>query len=235
MTLLDTFRNFLYPYNLLISLAIMNAVPDGIPLAFYQRAGEILLKEGEEVHMQEEKDEKKEAQEKAPKKKPSKKVIIIAAAVGAVLLIGGAAGGYFLFMTPKAKHSAGAPQKAEVEKKKSESGEKGEGEGKGEGGGEGMMRPLDAFIVNLTDAQGTRYLKVVMQLEMDNESLGQEIDQKLPEIRDEIIMLLSSKSFDDLSTVPGKRSLKRGIVDSANKYLTTGKIVNVYFSEFVVQ
>lgn len=178
--------------------------------------------------MQEEKQEEKQAQENAPKKKPPM-LIIVAVIVGAVLIIGGAVGGYFLFMAPKAKHSAGAPQKAEAEKKKSESGEKGEAKG------DGTMKPMDAFVVNLTDAQGTRYLKAVMQLELDNEALSEEFDEKTPEIRDEIIMLLSSKSFDDLSTVPGKRSLKRGIVDSANRYLTTGKVVNVYFSEFVIQ
>ncbi len=196
---------------------------------FLSPAEEILQKEGEEVLVQEGKQDEKEVQEQAPKKKLPMR-LIVAAALGAVLIIGGAVGGYFLFMAPKAKHPAGVPQKAEVEKK-GESGEKGGSEGKGEG----MMKPMDAFVVNLTDAQGTRYLKVVMQLEMDNEALSKEFDQKVAVIRDEIIMLLSSKSFDDLSTVPGKRSLKRGIVDSANKYLTTGKIVNVYFSEFVVQ
>lgn len=178
--------------------------------------------------MQEDQEEKG-VQEQTPKKKLPLR-LIVAVAIGAVLVIGGAVGGYFLFMAPKAKHTAAAPQKAEAEKK-NESHEKGGSEGKGEG----MMKPLDAFIVNLTDAQGTRYLKVVMQLEMDNEDLSGEFDRKVPEIRDEIIMLLSSKSFDDLSTIPGKRSLKRGIIDTANKYLTTGKIVNVYFSEFVVQ
>jgi flagellar protein FliL len=180
--------------------------------------------------MQEEKHEEKEAQEHVQKKKPP--LFLIAAVIGlAVLIIGGAVGGYFFLTAPKTKHPAGTSHKAETEQTKSESGEKGGGEGKGEG----TMKPMDPFIVNLTDAQGTRYLKVVMQLEMDNEALAAEVDQKIPEIRDDIIMLLSSKSFDDLSTVPGKRALKRGIVESANKYLTTGKIVNVFFSEFVVQ
>ena len=97
------------------------------------------------------------------------------------------------------------------------------------------MRPMDSFIVNLTDAQGTRYLKVTMQLEMSHEMLSPEIDNRLPQIRDEVITLLSSKSFDDVATIAGKRALKRGIMNSMNKYLTTGKVLNVYFSEFVVQ
>jgi flagellar basal body-associated protein FliL len=38
-----------------------------------------------------------------------------------------------------------------------------------------------------------------------------------------------------VATVAGKRALKRGILASMNKYLTTGKVLNVYFSDFVVQ
>ncbi|HQG30980.1 MAG TPA: flagellar basal body-associated FliL family protein [Deltaproteobacteria bacterium] len=177
--------------------------------------------------MHEEMHEEKKAPEQAPGKKP-RMLFIVAAITLAVLIIGGAVG-YFLFTAPKAKHSAEPPQKMEAEQKKGGSGDKEKGRG------EGVMKPLDAFVVNLTDAQGTRYLKVVMQLEMDSESLAAEFDRKLPEIRDEIIMLLSSKSYEDLSTVAGKRALKRGIADSANRYLTNGKVVNVYFSEFVVQ
>jgi flagellar FliL protein len=48
-------------------------------------------------------------------------------------------------------------------------------------------------------------------------------------------MLLSNKSFDDISTVAGKRVLKREIVNGVNKYLSTGQIRRVYFSEFIVQ
>ena len=97
------------------------------------------------------------------------------------------------------------------------------------------MKKMESFIVNLTDAQGTRYLKVVMQMEMSNELLGPEIDRKTPQIRDEIIMLLSSKSFDDVSSMAGKRALKRGILNSVNKYLTSGRVLRIYFSDFVVQ
>ena len=94
---------------------------------------------------------------------------------------------------------------------------------------------LDPFIVNLADAQGQRYLKAVIQLETDNASADGEINGKLPQIRDEILMILSNKTFDDIATVSGKRMLKREIVSAINRYLASGQVTQVYFTEFVVQ
>ena len=90
-------------------------------------------------------------------------------------------------------------------------------------------------MVNLSDVENPRYLKVIMQLELGSEELKPELEKNMPQVRDEIIMLLSSKSFDDLSTSPGKRSLKRSIIECVNRHLTTGRVSNVYFSDFVIQ
>lgn len=176
--------------------------------------------------MQNERDEAKEVKEQVEKKKsPLIKVVVIVVLLA--LLGGGGAAGYFFLIAPKLKSSGGAPHASQAAT--NEQGESGEGHSGG------SMKPLDPFVVNLTDGQGTRYLKAVVQLEMDNEMLSGEIDNKMPQIRDEIIMLLSSKSFDDLSSTPGKRALKRGMVESVNKYLSSGKVVNVFFSDFVIQ
>lgn len=169
------------------------------------------------------KDEKEVKEEVEPKKK--KPLILIIVAVLVVVLVGGGIAGYF-FMS-KGKHSKGAEvKKGEAKTERSEKGEPKEG---------GPMLALDPFVVNLSDTDSTRYLKVIMQIELPNEEIKPELEGKMPQVRDEIIMLLSSKSFDDLSTSPGKRSLKRAILDSVNKYLTTGKATNVFFSDFVIQ
>ena len=94
---------------------------------------------------------------------------------------------------------------------------------------------MDPFIVNLADAEGQRYLKAVMQFEVDNPAAESEIQEKLPQIRDEILMILSNKTFDDVSTTAGKRMVKREIASAVNKYLTGGQVTQVYFTEFVVQ
>jgi flagellar FliL protein len=178
----------------------------------------------------EEKEEKKE-QAPAEKKLPVKIIIIVLAVV---LVLGGATAGYFLFVGHKGKSSGKDDPGKEVKKEqvKEEGSKKGRGEGEGVSGN---MKQLEPFIVNLADAEGQRYLKAVIQLELDNASLEGEIQGKLPQIRDEILMILSNKTFDDISTTAGKRMVKREIASAVNKYLTGGQVTQVYFTEFVVQ
>ncbi len=179
----------------------------------------------------EEKEEKKE-QGAEPKKKFPVMLVVIVLAV--VLVLGGAAAGYFLILAPRMK----APDKAEGGHgaKQEQSLAKGsEGHGGPGAGPAGPMKMLDPFIVNLADAQGQRYLKAVIQLETDNPSAEGEITGKLPQIRDEVLMILSNKTFDDIATVAGKRMLKREIANAVNRYLTFGQVSQVYFTEFVVQ
>jgi len=169
--------------------------------------------------MAEEKEDKKE--ETTEKKKSPMMLIILLLLV--ILVLGGAAAGYFLFMAPKAKEAEArnatkmSSQAQQVQQ------------------GTYIPQRGDTFIVNLTDAQGTRYLKVKMGMELSSDQLSAEIDKKMPQVRDEIITLLSSKSFTDVSTVAGKRELKREIISAVNRHLATGQVVRIYFTEFVIQ
>jgi len=99
----------------------------------------------------------------------------------------------------------------------------------------GPMFPLDAFTVNLLSESGRRYLKVEMNVELNGEELGAELESKTAVVRDIIIRLLSSKSLEEISTSKGKEKLKEQIVDQLNMRLRDGHINNVYFTEFVVQ
>ncbi|HVN70564.1 MAG TPA: flagellar basal body-associated FliL family protein [Desulfomonilia bacterium] len=178
----------------------------------------------------EEKGEKKEQVPEVKKKEFPVKIVVIA--LVAVLVVVSAVTGYFLVIGPKMKASGKEGSGKEVKHESTQSKSSGEGEGSGSSG---PLKQLDPFIVNLSDAQGQRYLKAVMQLEVDNPTVEGEIQSKLPQIRDEILMILSSKSFDDVSTSAGKRMVKREIVSAVNKYITSGQVTQVYFTEFVVQ
>jgi len=95
--------------------------------------------------------------------------------------------------------------------------------------------PLKTFVVNLADAGGKRYLRVGMVLELKDAGLTSEVEENLPHIRDKILMILPSKTFDDIKTFEGKMALKREIINGVNSLLKEGKISNLYFEEFVVQ
>jgi flagellar FliL protein len=99
----------------------------------------------------------------------------------------------------------------------------------------GTIYGLDTFIVNLADKGGNRYLRITMDLELGVPDLEAEIDKRLPQIRDSILMILPSKRFEDISPVDGKIALRDEILQTVNGYLSQGEITNIYFKEFVVQ
>mgnify|MGYP001055602659 CR=1 FL=1 len=99
----------------------------------------------------------------------------------------------------------------------------------------GPMFPLDTFTVNLLSDSGRRYLKVQMNLELDDEQLAAELESKTAVVRDIVIRMLSSKTLEEISTAKGKDKLKEQITDQLSLRLRDGNIRNVYFTEFVVQ
>ncbi len=99
----------------------------------------------------------------------------------------------------------------------------------------GPMYPMDQFIVNLLSENGSRYLKTTIDLEMDKQELSAELDKKKAIIRDIIIRILSSKTFEEISTIKGKERLKDEIVEKINEILVDGEIRNIFFTDFVIQ
>ena len=95
--------------------------------------------------------------------------------------------------------------------------------------------PLDPFIVNIYDGQELRYLKVKVELEMVAPAIKAEIDGRLAPIRDSVLILLSAKTLQDIQDVQGKNALKEEILGAINKNISPGKIVKIYFTDFVVQ
>lgn len=99
----------------------------------------------------------------------------------------------------------------------------------------GTIYPLETFIVNLADPQGKKYLKTKLELELDKPGVVPEIEQRLPQFRDTVLTILSSKSFEDLQQLEGKYQLRAEVMTMLNQYLTSGEITNIYFTEFIVQ
>ena len=157
---------------------------------------------------------------KAGGKSSSMKWIIIG--VAALLVIGG--GGFVAFSMLSSKDDAAETEEAEEETSQ-----------KASSLDIGHMLGMDVFSVNLAGEGGSRYLKVKLELELSAENLKAEIGNRLPQIRDTILVSMSSKSFADIDTAQGKFRLKEEIVGHVNKLLTSGNIKNVYFTEFVIQ
>lgn len=97
----------------------------------------------------------------------------------------------------------------------------------------GRTIPLETFLVNLSGSRGRKLLKVNMELEVEGEQVQGEIEKRKPQVRDIIIILLSSKTYGQISSTEGKEFLKEEIRDTVNSFLTKGKIKRVMFTEFI--
>lgn len=159
----------------------------------------------------------------------SNKILIILIGVMMVFMLG-LGGGLFMMWNKLSVLSAQTVDTADDETEKDESGE--------EVPVEQMLGPiyaLDTFIVNLASKGGNRYLRVTMDLELDSKKLESEVNKRLPQVRDSILMILPTKRVEDISSVEGKTTLRDEILGKINSYLAQGTITNIYFKEFVIQ
>jgi len=176
---------------------------------------------------EEEKQTEEESEGGGKKKGGSKLKLIIVIVLVLVILgvLGGAA--YMMFLKPKpeeTEQTAGKKKKAVPKKKEAASSEI------------GVLYPFETFIVNMADSGGTRYLKVTLQVELDQtEKLVEAMDKRKPQLRDAVLTVLATKRYEEVSSAQGKLILKQEIIRRVNSLVSEGSITNVYFTEFVAQ
>ena len=98
----------------------------------------------------------------------------------------------------------------------------------------GRLVPLETFLVNISGSRGRKLVKINMELELSNADVQEEVDKIKPKIRDYIIIIISSKTFAEISTREGKNALRDEVKQQINLFLTKGQILNVYFTEFIL-
>ena len=99
----------------------------------------------------------------------------------------------------------------------------------------GMMFPLDPFVVNLAGSEGKRFLKVTISLELSTPEVHLELKENIQKITDSILVLLSSKAFEDVYSVQGKFKLKDEVTTRVNRFLVVVHVKDAYFTEFIIQ
>jgi flagellar protein FliL len=166
--------------------------------------------------------EELEAAEATGGKKPMG--MIIGIIVGLLVLGGGGYYAYINFFQEKpAEETPAEGEKAEEEAEVEED------------TNIGVMFPLDPFVVNLAGSEGKRFLKVTISLELSTPEVHVEIKENIHKVTDSILVLLSSKAFDDIYSVQGKFKLKDEITTRVNRFLVVGHIKDAYFTEFIIQ
>jgi len=99
----------------------------------------------------------------------------------------------------------------------------------------GALLPVDPFIANLADEDGKRYLKATLQVEFFEAHVPPDFNARLPQMRDLMLTLFSSKLFDEIRTPQGKALLREEIINRMNRAIGKDLVKAVYFTEFIVQ
>jgi|Deesub1362A_J573_1020465.scaffolds.fasta_scaffold00029_41 flagellar FliL protein len=91
-------------------------------------------------------------------------------------------------------------------------------------------------VVNLADHPGNRFFRVALVLEfLDDGLVEKEIAEKEHRIRDGLVFLLRQKTTADLRVPEAPNRLREEIREEINRHLEQGEVVNVYFTEFIIQ
>jgi len=100
---------------------------------------------------------------------------------------------------------------------------------------EGQIVALPTFLVNLADPLGRRYLKLGVEVEVRDSDAQTALTKYEAKIKDTLLLLLSSKTYDGLSTMQAKVELKQEIADRLNQIIGNGGVLRVYITEMVIQ
>lgn len=154
----------------------------------------------------------------------NKTLVIVIIAV-AVVFVGAVGGGFFMMWNKLAALDALVQPEEDAVEEEDEDGP----------AAVGAMFPLDTFIVNLADENSKRYLRVKMQIELKEGEPVEIVDQRLVQVRDIVLMILSTKRFQEIRSVDGKTLLRQEIMSRLNDLVKKEIVNNIYFTEFVVQ
>ena len=152
----------------------------------------------------------------------SNKLIFLLVAVLLIITIG-LAGGFFMMWSKLSSLNAQANSTA------------GPDDGQIQAATLGPLFSLDTFIVNLADQARNRYLRVTMDLELIEATDADKLTQRLPQVRDSILMILPSKRFEEIASIEGKTALRDEIIAKLNSLYAKEVVSNIFFTEFVVQ
>jgi flagellar protein FliL len=158
-------------------------------------------------------------QTEAGAKSKSKLLFAIIPGLAIVLLAGGGFLAYTRFLSPQGDAPA-AGQKNALENQQKSLGE---------------MYPLEVFVVNLLDPRGKRYLKVQIEMELASPEAVARATRKNPKLRDTVIMMLTNLSFEDVMSPEGKIRIRDELLQRFNQDMRPDRVINIYFTEFVVQ
>lgn len=153
---------------------------------------------------------------RVPRKKSNKKLFVMIA-VGVLALLVAGAGAYYFFVYKSGADSVETKPVVQI------------------------FVPLEVFTVNLRPESGDnqQYLQAIMTLQVPSDKDAQALKDRMPEVRNRILFILSAKSASEVASVDGKVNLTTEIIDALKKPFmgseTEQNLTGAYFTSFIVQ
>lgn len=154
-----------------------------------------------------------------PAKKGKGRLIVV---VLILLVLGGGAGGGAWWWMARSQAASGQPANG----------------AHAEAGAESGVLALEQFTVNLADEDASRFLRATVHLVIDKGEAVPEIEEdklKLIRVRSSVLELLTMQTSARVTTTEGKTELKHAIAARTSDILKPIKVIDVLFSDFVVQ
>lgn len=162
-------------------------------------------------------EEKNDQQQEAPKK--SKLPLFIG--IGVLVLGGGGFAAFKMMGSSPPPAAAGTPAAAPAPVQIAE-----------------VAIPLDTFVVNLADNETERFMKVTMQAVVTDATLRDRFEEEplaRARVRDRVLGVISSYTFNDIATPTGKEMLRSEIAREMGVVLNSEGVKEILFTEFVIQ
>jgi flagellar basal body-associated protein FliL len=101
---------------------------------------------------------------------------------------------------------------------------------------EGEIVSLGEMIITLQGGGGTtHYGRTNVGVEIADPKLAKAMEERLPQLRDVVLTTLSSRTAEELLAPEGKEAARQEIMRRLGEKLPPGALLNVYFSDLMIQ
>jgi flagellar protein FliL len=157
--------------------------------------------------------------------------LVIALTIG---MIGGASLGSFvvgplLADSPEAEHGVAAECACAEE-----AGEHDEAEG-GHASGPAAVHTIENIVINPAQSNGTRFLMASVGFGLTDAHGAEVMELRDAEIRDVVVRVLGARTVAELADLPTRDSIKAEMREKVIAVVGEHALVDVYFSQFVIQ
>jgi len=101
---------------------------------------------------------------------------------------------------------------------------------------EGVLVSLEEIIASLrSEGSGKNYVRTTISVEVKDHEAAKVVEERLARLRDAVIMTVSQRTAAELASPEGTRALREDLMERLREHVPDDALLNIYFSDLVVQ